>query len=70
MSNFGGVVFVCFLIVLYFLPAIVAHIRNVKHPLRNGIGLLNIFLGWTLVGWLAALIWAETADTIEANRQN
>lgn len=27
---------------------------------------LNIFLGWTFLGWLAALVWALTTDTKKA----
>ena len=41
---------------LYFLPLIVAHRR--KHPQENSIALLNIFLGWTFVGWVIALVWS------------
>jgi hypothetical protein len=26
------------------------------------IGVLNFFLGWTLLGWIGALVWACTAD--------
>jgi hypothetical protein len=22
------------------------------------VGMLNLFLGWTLLGWIAALVWA------------
>lgn len=42
------------LVLLYFLPALLAHHK------RNftGIFLLNALLGWTVVGWFAALIWA------------
>jgi len=39
---------------VYFLPAIVASGKN--H--FNGILLLNLFLGWTFVGWVGALVWA------------
>ena len=42
------------LVLLYFLPALLAH--N-KHNF-TGIFLLNALLGWTVVGWFAALIWA------------
>ncbi|MGN6592373.1 MAG: superinfection immunity protein [Terriglobales bacterium] len=42
------------LVLLYFLPALLAH--N-KHNF-TAIFLLNAFLGWTVVGWFAALIWA------------
>lgn len=41
---------------LYFLPLIIAIKR--KHNNALGIGLLNFFLGWTLLGWVGALIWA------------
>ena len=43
---------------LYFLPSIIGH-RKRSFP---GIFLLNIFLGWTGIGWVAALIWACTAE--------
>jgi drug/metabolite transporter (DMT)-like permease len=44
--------------ILYFLPSIIAS-RN-HHPRQTGIALLNIFLGWTLLGWVGALVWAVT----------
>lgn len=48
-----------FLFALYFLPALRATIRG--HHNASAIGLLNFFFGWTVLGWLGALIWAETA---------
>ena len=27
----------------------------------GGICILNIFLGWTIIGWICALIWAVSA---------
>ncbi len=42
----------------YFLPTIVAVIRD--HKNMGAIGVLNVFLGWTLVGWAGALAWACT----------
>ena len=48
------------LLVLYFIPAIVASVRH--HRNRMAITVLNIFLGWTLIGWVVALVWASTAD--------
>jgi predicted RNA-binding Zn-ribbon protein involved in translation (DUF1610 family) len=44
-------------ILLYFLPTILGH----KKQHATGIILLNIFLGWTLLGWLGALIWAVSS---------
>lgn len=46
---------------LYFLPTIVASTRG--HLSALGIFLLNLFLGWTLIGWLLALIWSCTGNT-------
>jgi hypothetical protein len=28
---------------------------------------LNLLLGWTLIGWVASLVWACTADTRSSN---
>jgi hypothetical protein len=43
-------------IILYFLPFIVAHAR--RHRQTLAIFCLNLFLGWTLLGWVIALVWA------------
>jgi hypothetical protein len=45
---------------VYFLPAIVAWKRY--HRNRLAIVVLNVLLGWTLVGWVVAIVWACTAD--------
>ena len=44
---------------IYFLPSIVALSRNM--PAALGVCAVNLFLGWTLVGWLVALAWAVSA---------
>ena len=44
------------LIALHFLPGIVATRRH--HPNALAIWLINIFFGWTLIGWVIALVWA------------
>lgn len=43
------------LLALFFIPTIVAIARG-RQPL--GIFLVNFFLGWTIIGWWVALIWA------------
>lgn len=48
----------------YFLPTFVASRR--RHHNANAIFLLNLLLGWTGIGWIAALIWAATAVRDEA----
>jgi Superinfection immunity protein len=47
------------LIVLYFFPSILAHDKRDA----TGIFLLNLFLGWTVLGWLIALIWACMSES-------
>lgn len=41
---------------LYFLPSFVARKKQKKNT--GSIFVLNLFLGWTLVGWVIALAWA------------
>jgi hypothetical protein len=41
---------------LYFIPTVIAGIRH--HHRTTTIFLLNLFLGWTLIGWIGALFWA------------
>jgi hypothetical protein len=48
--------FLIFAIGLYFLPAIVAALRHTHNA--TGILLLNIFFGWTVIGWFVALLMA------------
>ncbi len=48
--------FLIFAIGLYFLPAIVAALRHTHNA--TGILLLNIFFGWTVIGWFIALLMA------------
>ena len=53
---------IIFLIALaiYFLPSIAGW----KTKGCNGIIVLNIFLGWTILGWIAALIWAVQSERV------
>jgi hypothetical protein len=46
-------------VVVYFIPYIVAMRRF--SDAYVGILLLNLFFGWTVVGWFAALIWAYSS---------
>ena len=47
-------------LVMYFLPTIVAAARSKRDVLA--IFLLNLFLGWSVIGWIVALIWALKHD--------
>lgn len=58
----GALIMLAIAIPLYFLPAIIAGCRG-KVSGTAGVVLLNIFLGWTVIGWWVALIWAFTGRT-------
>ena len=57
--------FLCFQLVLgfmfgiYLAPSIIAVVRG--HPRWPWIGFLNFVTGWTVAGWIAALVWSVTA---------
>jgi hypothetical protein len=44
-------------LICYFLPTIVA--SNWRHPDKDAIFVINLFLGWSLIGWMIALAWAS-----------
>ena len=41
---------------IYVLPALLAW--SMGSPQRVAIALVDLLLGWTVIGWIAALIWA------------
>jgi len=47
-----------FCVLMYFLPSFIGH----RKQAFAGIFLVNLLLGWTVIGWFAALIWACTAE--------
>jgi len=44
-------------LIFYFLPTIIASKR--QHADKDAIFVINLFLGWTLIGWMIALAWAS-----------
>jgi len=53
------VVLLILIVILYMLPSLLAYGR--QHPRRQELLILNILLGWTLIGWIAAFLWALLA---------
>jgi hypothetical protein len=53
-----GLIFILILpsLAVYFVPTIIAAVRRCRNTL--GIILLNIFAGWTFLGWVGALVWS------------
>ncbi|WP_157763251.1 superinfection immunity protein [Pseudomonas citronellolis] len=65
---FGGLIFIAICVVIYFAPLFIAYSRG--HNNLVGISVLNLFLGWTLLGWVAALVWSvssvsDSGDEVE-----
>jgi len=44
----------------YFLPFAIAFYKNRVNT--GAIFALNLFLGWTLIGWVISLVWALKAE--------
>jgi uncharacterized membrane protein YqaE (UPF0057 family) len=53
-------------IAIYFLPTIAAR----KRRSGTAIFLLNLLLGWTLLGWVVALVWAAIPDQPSSSSTN
>jgi hypothetical protein len=54
----GTLVGFAFAFALLFLPTLVAKSRH--HPNALAIFLVNLFFGWTFIGWVVSLVWACT----------
>ena len=57
----GGVALVFF--AAYLTPTIVALVRKVRN--RGSVIVVNVLLGWTIIGWIVALAMAARSDTLE-----
>lgn len=56
----GGLIILIIALVGYFLPWLIALSNHRRQTVA--IFVLNLFLGWTLLGWIIALIWAFIKD--------
>jgi len=58
MQNFTilELLLVVLIFAFYFLPTLIAFLRNHKNKLA--IFLLNLLLGWTVLGWVVLLVWS------------
>lgn len=52
----------CVAVIIYFIPSMAGNEK--KHS--AGIFCLNLFLGWTLIGWVIALVWAVSDEKASA----
>jgi hypothetical protein len=51
-----GLVVVMLCLFLYFLPSVISFKRHVRS--RVQVLILNLVLGWSLLGWFIVLVWA------------
>lgn len=62
-----GIIIACILgFTLYILPSVIAFKRG--HQNCGAILALNILLGWSFLGWVAALVWSLTQVTTNSAR--
>lgn len=45
---------------IYFIPTITAYAQEKRN--KGPVFVINLFLGWTFIGWIAALIMAVSKD--------
>ena len=55
-------ILIALLSLFYFLPVAIAFYR--KRVNTGAIFALNLFLGWSLIGWVIALVWALKDEQI------
>lgn len=62
VAGFGewAAVLIPLMLLAYFAPVLIAIVRG--HRFYAGIGAINLLLGWTVIGWIAALVWAVNKD--------
>jgi hypothetical protein len=54
--------FFLFVCAMYWLPTLIAVVR--RTPSAMGVAALNFFLGWTVIGWIVALVWALASSPV------
>ena len=71
MTGFWEFLLVLMFFFVYFVPTIVAYSRRHRNTLA--IFILNLFAGYTLFGWVAAMIWAvykpEKSHNVRKNKK-
>jgi hypothetical protein len=59
MERFSIIVVIVF-ILIYFFPSVIAFSKSKSNT--AAIFVLNLFLGWSFIGWIVALVWALSKD--------
>ncbi len=61
MGSTTSILMLMAIALIYMLPTIIAFGR--EHRRRQNVVLVNVILGWTLIGWVAVFLWASLAAT-------
>jgi Superinfection immunity protein len=56
VNNIIEWVFLGVMVFFYFFPVFIAY--NRKHQNVAPITVINLFFGWTLIGWVVSMAWA------------
>ena len=56
MDSTTNIILLAVVLILYMLPTLIAFGR--EHPHRGTIAIVNILIGWTLIGWIVVFLWA------------
>lgn len=54
-SRLKAILIVTVLLIVYFLPSLIAASR--RHPNLKAVAFVNLVSGWSVVAWVAVLIW-------------
>ena len=64
----SGAVILALVAFCYFVPTCIAMVRG-KARGTGGVFILNLVVGWTVLGWFVALIWACSGHTVWDKRR-
>jgi hypothetical protein len=53
-------------LLFYFLPSIIAYQRGKKN--FGAILAVNFLLGWSIIGWIVALVWALATESVDIHQ--
>jgi len=60
MEILPGLILILIAGFFYFLPTVLATSNKKRNA--GAVFLLNLLLGWTLIGWIVALVWGACKD--------
>ena len=58
-----------FALAIYFLPTYLAYRGGDPRKNFAAIAALNFFLGWTILGWVVALVWTLSDEEVDGKSQ-